>query len=111
MPKIKGQKREKSIKIRVTAEEHEKLNNRKTNASLAVWLRNLGLGATPIHRADPILVQQIGRLGSNLNQIAKHVNTEKQLDMQCLQAIQQIEQYMKILIEDNINASKNKPTR
>ncbi len=107
MPQIKGQKREKSIKIRVTAEEHEKLNANKTNNSLAVWLRNLGLGATPIVRADPELVRQIGRLGSNLNQIAKHTNTEKQLDMQCLQAIQQIEHYMRLLIEDNINASKN----
>lgn len=107
MPQIKGQKRTKSIKIRVTAEEHQQLNDRKTNKSLAVWLRNIALGATPIVRADPELVRQIGRLGSNLNQIAKHANTEKQLDMQCLQAIQQIEQYMKILIEDNINASKN----
>lgn len=107
MPQIKGQKRTKSIKIRVTAEEHQQLNDRKTNKSLAVWLRNIALGATPIHRADPELAKQIGRLGSNLNQIAKHVNTEKQLDMQCLQAIQQIEQYMRLLIEDNINASKN----
>ena len=106
MPHIKGQKREKSIKIRVTEQEHQQLNDRKTNNSLAVWLRNIGLGATPIHRADPELVRQIGRLGSNLNQIAKHANTEKQLDMQCLQEIQKIERYMQILIEDNINASK-----
>lgn len=111
MPQIKGQKRDKSIKIRVTEKEHQQLNENKTNKSLAVWLRNIALGATPIVRADPELVRQIGRLGSNLNQIAKHANTEKQLDMQCLQVIQQIEQYMKILIEDNINASKDKPTR
>ena len=53
------------------------------------WLRDLGLGAVPIRQADPELIRHITRIGSNLNQIARHANTEKQLDNQVLQALAQ----------------------
>ena len=35
------------------------------------------------------LIRHITRIGSNLNQIARHANTEKQLDNQVLQALAQ----------------------
>lgn len=88
MPKIKGAKRTLEVKIRLTEAEWNELQQRKTK-SLAGWLRDLGLGAVPIRQADPELIRHITRIGSNLNQIARHANTEKQLDNQVLQALAQ----------------------
>lgn len=89
------------IRIRVTQDEKNKMNERKTQKSLATWLRNLALDTlpapmpitktSPIKSADPELVRAIGRIGSNLNQIAKHANTNKQLDTDVLSAITRIE--------------------
>ncbi|MER5733996.1 plasmid mobilization relaxosome protein MobC [Streptomyces sp. NPDC002138] len=107
MPQIKGDKREKEIKIRVNKDEFKQLNDRKTTKSLASWMRNLCLGATPIIRADPELVRELGRIGSNLNQITKHANTQKELDSHILQGVERIEIMIRELIEDNKNASKN----
>ena len=81
MPKIKGAKRTLEVKIRLTETEWNELQQRKTK-SLAGWLRDLGLGAIPIRQADPDLIRHLARIGSNLNQIARHANTEKQLDVQ-----------------------------
>lgn len=86
MPRIKGAKRTLEVKIRLTETEWNELQQRKTK-SLAGWLRDLGLGAVPIRQADPDLIRHIARIGSNLNQIARHANTEKQLDAQVLQEL------------------------
>lgn len=75
-------KRTKEIKIRLTDNEFAKLQQRRTK-NLAGWLRDLALGAVPIRQADPALVHQVARIGSNLNQIARHANTEK-IGCQCV---------------------------
>lgn len=102
MPVIKGEKRELSIKIRVTQDEKDKLNELKTQDELAAWMRELALNQKQIKRADPELVRAIGRLGSNLNQIAKHVNTNKQISDRELSSINRIE----LLLIDVINQYK-----
>jgi soluble lytic murein transglycosylase-like protein len=111
MPKIKHEKRKKMIRIRVTDEEKNKMNERKTQKSLATWLRNLALDTvpapmpitktSPIKRADPNLVRAIGRIGSNLNQIAKYANTNKQLDDKVLSSITRIETLLISIINKN----------
>ena len=98
MPKIKGAKRTLEVKIRLTETEWNELQQRKTK-SLAGWLRDLGLGAVPIRQADPELIRQITRIGSNLNQIARHANTEKQLDSQVLQELAQANALLNQLIK------------
>ena len=99
MPIIKGEKRELSIKIRVTQDEKDKLNELKTQDELAAWMRELALNQKPIKRADPDLVRAIGRIGSNLNQIAKYVNTNKQISDKELSSINRIELLLIDLIE------------
>lgn len=111
MPKIKHEKRKEMIRIRVTQDEKNKMNERKTQKSLATWLRNLALDTlpmpipttktTPIKSADPQLVRAIGRVGSNLNQIAKYANTNKQLDDKVLSSINRIETLLIKIIEEN----------
>lgn len=97
MPKIKGEKRNREVKIRLTETEWEELHTRKTK-NLAGWLRDIGLGAVPIRQADPDLIRQITRMGSNLNQIARHANTEKQLDQQMLNVISETNRLLNELI-------------
>ena len=84
--KSKRLKRDKSIKIRLTADEHQQLNKNKVGDELATWLRDLGLNQeTPppppkpkkVKTADPELLRQLARIGANLNQIAKIANTEQ----------------------------------
>lgn len=99
------------IRIRVSDEEKNAMNERKTQKSLATWLRNLALDTvpapmpitktSPIKRADPNLVRAIGRIGSNLNQIAKHANTNKQLDDKVLSSITRIETLLISIINKN----------
>ena len=111
MPKIKHEKRKKMIRIRVSDEEKNAMNERKTQKSLATWLRNLALDTvpapmpitktSPIKRADPNLVRAIGRIGSNLNQIAKYANTNKQLDDKVLSSITRIETLLISIINKN----------
>lgn len=71
--------RDKSIKIRVTADELAELNARKIGGELARWMRDHCLAnATPRVRvpdADPALLRALAGIGNNLNQIAKRVNT------------------------------------
>ena len=47
MPTIKREKRKEMIRIRVTKDEKDKMNERKTQKSLATWLRNLALDTVP----------------------------------------------------------------
>lgn len=111
MPKIKHEKRKEMIRIRVTQDEKNKMNERKTQKSLATWLRNLALNTVPapmpvtktlpIKRADPDLVRAIGRVGSNLNQVAKYANTNKQIDDKVLSSITRIETLLISIINEN----------
>lgn len=102
MPVIKHAKRTNSIKIRVNDDELKKLQELKQQDSLAAWMRELALGVRPIKMADPNLVRELGRIGSNLNQIAKYANIQNKLDAEILQGINRIE----LLIKNAIDANK-----
>ncbi len=95
-------KRTHEISIRVTKDELQSLHNRKTDTTLAGWLRNLGLGMTPIKQADPNLVRTLGRIGSNLNQVAKHANINNELDENVLAEISAIRKLLSELIQQNL---------
>ena len=64
-------KRNKEIKVRLTEVEHQALLARMEGGELATWIRNTCLDKT----ADPQLLAALGRIGGNLNQIARQVNT------------------------------------
>lgn len=73
-------KRQKEIKVRLTEAEHRALLARMTGAELATWIRNTCLEEKPNKKrsykvADPQLLAALGRIGGNLNQIARQVNT------------------------------------
>lgn len=75
--------RQKIIKIRVSAEEHERLKQRCTKVQLAEWMRETCLTgqrdlvaeqkqADPV---DPALLRALAGVGNNMNQIARAVNS------------------------------------
>lgn len=75
-----GIKRTKEIKIRLTEEEHQALLERMDGAELARWMRETCLNEKPNKKrkykaADPQLLAALGRIGGNLNQIARQANT------------------------------------
>ena len=102
----KRAKRTREISIRVNDYELAELKKRNRGSTVASWLRDLALGVTPVKAVDPDLVRQLGRIGSNLNQLTRHVNTEKQVDRSVLREIEAIREQMHLLIESSIQASK-----
>lgn len=102
MENNRPERRNREITIRVTDEELQKLHQRKTDATLAGWLRGLGLGVTPIKQVDPNLIRTLGRIGSNLNQLAKHTNTHHEIDQHVLKEISAIREVLKNLIAQNL---------
>lgn len=83
-------KRNRSIKIRVSDDELERLNENKSRPELARWLREIGLAGgggkkeVITHQLPPEMVRLLSGIGSNLNQLAHHVNAANkvgQLDM------------------------------
>ena len=97
-----SRKRSREITIRVTDDELQKLHERKTDATLAGWMRNLGLGVTPVKQADPELVRALGRIGSNLNQTTRHANINKELDRKVLAEITAIREVIADLVKQNL---------
>ena len=102
MPPISGQKRTKEIAIRVTDNELRELKKRQQGTTMAGWMRDLGLGVTPMKPADPELVRALGRIGSNLNQVTKHVNIDKQLDGNVLEQIKAIRASINALLDEHL---------
>lgn len=98
-------KRNREISIRVTDDELEKMKKRQSSGTLAGWLRELALGVVPTKKADPELILTLGRIGSNLNQIARHANTEKNIDNAVLNEIKIIRELINTLVEENIAQS------
>ena len=81
-------KRTKRVEIQFTKTEYEQLLQKKTKARLAEWIRNTCLGSEPskkvkpVPKIDPALLVALSKIGSNLNQIAKHLNMDRTLSAQ-----------------------------
>ena len=100
-------KRQKEIKIRLTEAEHQALLERMTGGELATWIRQTCLEEKPNKKrnykvADPQLLAGLGRIGGNLNQIARQVNTV-QSDIEKIRAFAELamirEQLQKVLAD------------
>ena len=102
----KRAKRNREIAIRVNDYELAEIKKRNRENTVASWLRGLALGVTPVKPVDPELVRQLGRIGSNLNQLTKHVNSEKQVDAEVLSEIKAIREQLHVLIEASVEYSK-----
>ena len=100
-------KRQKEIKVRLTEAEHQALLERMTGGELATWIRQTCLEEKPNKKrnykvADPQLLAGLGRIGGNLNQIARQVNTVES-DIEKIKAFAELaiirEQLQKVLAD------------
>ena len=100
-------KRQKEIKIRLTEAEHQALLERMTGSELATWVRTTCLEEKLNKKrnykiADPQLLSALGRIGGNLNQIARQVNTVES-DIEKIRAFGELaiirEQLQKVLAD------------
>ena len=98
-------KRQKEIKVRLTEAEHQALLERMTGGELATWIRQTCLEEKPNKKrnykvADPKLLAGLGRIGGNLNQIARQMNTVES-DIEKIRAFAELaiirEQLQKVL--------------
>jgi len=89
--------RTKWLKIRVSDQEVLDIKKRVGAHDMSNYVRGLVLDqpvAAPepktkkiVHSADPELVRAINRIGININQIAKQINTEQEVDNAVLMAL------------------------
>ncbi len=73
------EKREKTIKVRVTNSEFDAIDKKRGNYSMSNFMRNSALNIEmqeqpDIKLADPALIKNIASVGNLLNQIARVAN-------------------------------------
>lgn len=75
--------RNREIKIRLADGEHAALMRRKGSMRLAAWMRESCLHGIPptIPPANADTMQNLQRIGGNLNQIARRMNATDELDI------------------------------
>lgn len=88
----KKPRREKAIKIRMTDEEHQKLLQLMQGNELATWIRETCLSLEneqkqakkavqqEIKPIDPNILRELNKIGVNMNQIAKAINSHNLID-------------------------------
>jgi beta-lactamase class D len=90
----------KSLKI--TVEENEILLNqlKKHNLTFSDFARSKILNQKIKSKLTNNLIYEIAKIGNNLNQIAKYVNTKKALDFQILEKLVHIEKKLEKIRND-----------
>lgn len=101
----------KQVKINLTPEHHQELEKEAllNSQTIAQFIRNkldIDLKTKPrirkmrsdkkeIVKADPQLLYHLSKIGSNLNQIAKHLNATKSVDRVVLNTLIEIQEEIK----------------
>ena len=93
--------RDRHIQIRLTDTEFNDIKTRAGELGTSTFLRQLALGQKIeqpkarakkiIHAADPELVRHVAWIGNNMNQIAKHLNQDNQIDNEILMTLLKIQ--------------------
>ncbi len=114
----KNIKKYKQVKVNFYPEQHQFLSElaKKNNQTIAQFIReklNLSLNEKEVKsrysksdekenykKADPKLIYQLNKIGNNLNQIARVVNTKKAdyNSVEILKSLNEIQQMMKSLL-------------
>jgi hypothetical protein len=90
----------KSVKI--TVEENDILLTelKKHNLTFSNYARAKILNQKIKSKITNDLIYEVSKIGNNLNQISKYVNTEKALDFQVLEKLIEIEKHLESLRND-----------
>ena len=100
MSDTKNKSVRKSLKI--TVEENDILLTelKKHNLTFSNYARAKILNQKIKSKITNDLIYEVSKIGNNLNQISKYVNTEKALDFQVLEKLIEIEKHLESLRND-----------
>lgn len=102
MPQTKKPLRKKVVKVRFNDDEYETLMTKKTRQQLAVFIREkalLSADNVKVISVEPELIRAVGKIGNNLNQLTKHINTKGEIHAQTANQIELMRIELKNLIE------------
>lgn len=87
--------RDISIKIRLTEAEKEQLlqRSKEEGKSLSSFIRESALKGRSISKTDVQMIYELRKIGSNINQLAKHINTLPS-DENILYSLDRINRYL-----------------
>lgn len=87
--------RDISIKIRLTEAEKEQLlqRSKEEGKSLSSFIRESALKGRSISKTDVQMIYELRKIGANINQLAKHINTLPS-DENILYSLDRINQYL-----------------
>ena len=106
------EKKRHRITIRLTDEELQKIREKakENSTSISDLFRQSVLGKSAMRRKQKIdceavkmLVYEINKIGVNLNQIAKKINTSRDIDIQVLEHLRNIEYALSELLQKAID--------
>ena len=88
VPRSDRRRRKMTVIFRVTPEEYVRLAEEAANAGMTnvnAWAREItskAAGVPEINRKDlTVIIGQLGKIGSNINQIAKIANTNRRVEL------------------------------
>jgi len=87
-PRSDRRRRKMTVIFRVTPDEHARLAEEAVNAGVGninAWAREVtfeAAGCPQMNRQDlTVIIGHLGKIGSNINQIAKIANTNRRVDL------------------------------
>ena len=105
------------LSLRLTEEEKEKIREKSEQAGMSIsdYTRAILLSSKNVKRKQKInceavkmLAYEINRIGVNINQIAKKINSTRDIDIQVLETLKNIEYELAILLEKAIGGEERK---
>ena len=103
--KQEHEKRSEVVQTRVTLAEHEHMRGMAESAGLSLsdYLRRRGCGyMVPTGAArrsvDPALVSELNRIGVNLNQITRNLNSGRPLRIHAKEVLRELESVLKLIV-------------
>ena len=96
-------KRDIKKTVRLSKDEDIKLNEmlQKHNLTFSNYARAKILNQKIKSKITNDLIYEVSKIGNNLNQISKYVNTTKRLDLDILQSLVNIERTLEKIYNDN----------
>jgi hypothetical protein len=101
------EKRDKSVLIRFTGTEHEKLKMLSVGQTISAFIRGACLNQKPpkpMKKVDPNLLFELNKIGVNMNQIARQLNSKSRVltvseKVLMLEQLEQMSQNLEALVE------------
>ncbi len=105
------EKRDKSVLIRFTNSEHEKLKSLSVGQTISAFIRGACLNQKPpkpVKKVDPDLLFELNKIGVNMNQIARQLNARSRVlsvseKIYMLEQLEQMSRNLETLVNHHVS--------